>query len=79
MLFRSSAKGLEWDAVFVVGVSEGLLPITHATTPAQISEEQRLLYVAITRAKNVLSLSWAKSRHTDSRVERKPSRFLASL
>lgn len=74
-----SAKGLEWDAVFVVGLSEGLLPITHASTPAQISEEQRLLYVAVTRAKNELSLSWAKSRHAESRVERKASRFLASL
>lgn len=74
-----SAKGLEWACVFVVGISEGLLPITHATSPAEIAEEQRLLYVAITRAKDELHLSWARSRHADSRVERKASRFLAAL
>lgn len=74
-----SAKGLEWKVVFVVGLSEGLLPITHATAPAEIAEEQRLMYVAVTRAKDELHLSWARSRHADSRVSRKPSRFLAGL
>lgn len=74
-----AAKGLEWDAVFVVGLSEGLLPITYAVTPQQLAEEQRLLYVAITRAKNSLQLSWARSRNKESRMERKPSRFLESI
>ncbi|MDT4917952.1 MAG: ATP-dependent helicase UvrD/PcrA, partial [Pseudonocardiales bacterium] len=45
-----SAKGLEWDAVFLVGLTDSTLPIQHATTPEQLAEERRLLYVGITRA-----------------------------
>ena len=71
-----AAKGLEWDAVFLVGLVDGTLPITHATTPAQIEEERRLLYVGITRARRHLALSWAAARAAGGRRSRKPSRFL---
>jgi len=73
-----SAKGLEWPVVFVVGLADGLLPIGYATTPEQIEEERRLLYVGVTRAKVRLRLSWARSG--GSRMgERRPSRFLVDL
>jgi len=71
-----AAKGLEWDAVFLVGLVDGTLPITHATTPAQVDEERRLLYVGITRARRHLALSWAAARAAGGRRSRKPSRFL---
>jgi DNA helicase-2/ATP-dependent DNA helicase PcrA len=71
-----AAKGLEWDAVFLVGLVDGTLPITHATTPAQVEEERRLLYVGITRARRHLALSWAAARAAGGRRSRKPSRFL---
>ncbi|NED93631.1 ATP-binding domain-containing protein, partial [Streptomyces sp. SID11233] len=54
-----AAKGLEWDAVFLVGLAEGMLPITYAQTEAQIEEERRLFYVGITRARSRLHLSWS--------------------
>jgi DNA helicase-2/ATP-dependent DNA helicase PcrA len=71
-----AAKGLEWDAVFLVGLADGTLPITHATTSAQIDEERRLLYVGTTRARKHLALSWAAARAAGGRRSRKPSRFL---
>jgi DNA helicase-2/ATP-dependent DNA helicase PcrA len=74
-----AAKGLEWDAVFLVGLVDGTLPITHATTAAQVEEERRLLYVGITRARRHLWLSWAAARAAGGRRSRKPSRFLDSL
>jgi DNA helicase-2/ATP-dependent DNA helicase PcrA len=74
-----AAKGLEWEAVFIAGVSEGLLPISHATTAAEFNEERRLLYVAMTRAKTHLSISWAKSRHTDGKGYREQSTLLRDL
>ena len=49
-----SAKGLEWDAVFLVGLVEGMLPTTYAKTPEAVEEERRLLYVGITRARQWL-------------------------
>jgi len=72
-----SVKGLEWDAVFVAGLSDGLLPISYAKTPILISQERRLFYVALTRAKNHLHLSWAKSRNTHTKAHRSCSIFLA--
>ena len=54
-----SAKGLEWDAVFLVGLAEGTLPTTYAKTPEAVEEERRLLYVGITRARQWLWLSYA--------------------
>jgi DNA helicase II / ATP-dependent DNA helicase PcrA len=70
-----SAKGLEWDAVFLVGLVEGILPTTYAKTPDAVEEERRLLYVGITRARQWLSLSYAASRNPGGR-QRRPSRFL---
>jgi DNA helicase-2/ATP-dependent DNA helicase PcrA len=74
-----AAKGLEWDAVFLVGLVDGTLPITYATTPEQVAEEKRLLYVGITRARRHLALSWAAARAAGGRRSRKPSRFLTTL
>jgi DNA helicase-2/ATP-dependent DNA helicase PcrA len=71
-----SAKGLEWDTVYVVGVSEGLIPVSYAKSFEAIDEERRLLYVGITRARQRLYLSWASG---SGRGERPPSRFLAEL
>ena len=71
-----TAKGLEWDAVFVAGVAEGLLPISYASTPAAREEERRLLYVALTRARDVLEVSWARMRATGGRGKRHRSRLL---
>ncbi len=52
-----SAKGQEWDSVFVLSIADGCIPSDLATgTPGEIEEERRLLYVAMTRAKNVLAL-----------------------
>lgn len=72
-----SAKGLEWDSVYIAGLSEGLLPISHARGLAAIDEERRLLYVGITRARRDLALSW--SRQGLRGQAREPSRFLAEL
>ena len=74
-----AAKGLEWDAVFLVGVAEGLLPISYAKTTAAREEERRLLYVAVTRARDLLTLSWARSRGADGRGKRKRSRLLDGI
>lgn len=57
-----AAKGLEWDTVFLVGVAEGLLPISMAQTPEAREEERRLLYVGVTRARTRLEISWARAR-----------------
>ncbi|WP_374974742.1 ATP-dependent helicase [Microbacterium trichothecenolyticum] len=69
-----AAKGLEWEHVHLVGVAEGLLPISFATTFEQVDEERRLAYVGITRAGRTLSLSWARGVR-----ERQPSRFLREI
>jgi len=74
-----SAKGLEWDAVFLVGLTDTTLPIQHATTPEQLAEERRLLYVGITRAREQLAMSWALARSPGQRRGRRPSRFLDGL
>ncbi|MFB7270376.1 ATP-dependent DNA helicase UvrD2 [Streptomyces sp. NPDC056244] len=74
-----AAKGLEWDAVFLVGLAEGMMPITYAKTDEQIEEERRLLYVGVTRARSHLCLSWALSRAPGGRASRRPTRFLNGL
>ncbi|MGI8535681.1 MAG: ATP-dependent DNA helicase UvrD2 [Mycobacteriales bacterium] len=74
-----AAKGLEWDAVFLVGLVDGTMPLVHADTPAAVEEERRLLYVGVTRARTQLSLSWALSRSPGGRGSRRPSRFLDGL
>ncbi|WAX78067.1 ATP-dependent DNA helicase UvrD2 [Streptomyces sp. KMM 9044] len=74
-----SAKGLEWDVVFLVGVAEGMMPITYAKTDEQIEEERRLLYVGVTRARERLHVSWSLARSPGGRANRRPSRFLHGL
>jgi DNA helicase II / ATP-dependent DNA helicase PcrA len=71
-----SAKGLEWDAVFLPGLTDGTLPIIYALTDEAIEEERRLLYVGVTRARLRLHLSWALARSAGGRQARRPSRFL---
>lgn len=71
-----AAKGLEWDHVHLAGMSEGLLPISYATTFDAIDEERRLAYVGVTRAARTLSLSWAQ---TSGHRERQRSRFLQEI
>jgi DNA helicase II / ATP-dependent DNA helicase PcrA len=78
-----AAKGLEWDAVFLVGLADGTLPISHALAHGPesepVEEERRLLYVGITRARVHLALSWALARSPGGRQSRKPSRFLNGI
>jgi len=74
-----AAKGLEWQTVFIFATSEGYLPISYANTAEQLAEEQRLFYVAVTRAKDALSISWSKRESKDSQRERTASRFLQLL
>ena len=71
-----AAKGLEWDCVFVVGCSDGLIPISMAEGFEAIEEERRLLYVGLTRARRELRLSWSGARNPGGRASRRPSRFL---
>ena len=73
------AKGLEWPAVAVVGLEDGMVPIAYATTPEALAEERRLLYVALTRAEDELWCSWARTRTSGGRTWRcEPSRLLAA-
>jgi DNA helicase II / ATP-dependent DNA helicase PcrA len=74
-----AAKGLEWDAVFLAGMHDGTMPLTHATTDAEIEEERRLLYVGMTRARGQLVVSWASARNPGGRATRQPSRFIRPL
>ena len=68
------AKGLEWDHVAVTGLEEGSVPISSATTPEQLAEERRLLYVAMTRPESELLCTWSSRGGTTSR-----SRFLTPV
>lgn len=81
-----AAKGLEWQSVHLAGVSEGLVPISYATSLAAVDEERRLLYVAVTRARHRLRLTWAERGITGSArgrsgrgSAREPSRFLREI
>ena len=81
-----AAKGLEWDAVFLVGLNDGTLPIQHVLGDANsgaddvaVEEERRLLYVGVTRAREHLQLSWALARNEGGRKSRRRSRFLNGL
>ncbi|MEV0946097.1 ATP-dependent DNA helicase UvrD2 [Rhodococcus sp. NPDC049939] len=81
-----AAKGLEWDAVFLVGLTDGTLPIQHVlgdansgNDDAAVEEERRLLYVGVTRAREYLQMSWALSRTEGGRKSRRRSRFLHGL
>ncbi|HXW46710.1 MAG TPA: ATP-dependent DNA helicase UvrD2 [Streptosporangiaceae bacterium] len=74
-----AAKGLEWDTVFLAGLTDGTLPIIYAQSDEAIEEERRLLYVGVTRARERLFLSWALARSEGGRRTRSPSRFLDGL
>jgi DNA helicase-2/ATP-dependent DNA helicase PcrA len=71
-----AAKGLEWSCVFLVGCSDGLIPISMAEGVEAIEEECRLMYVGLTRARRELRLSWSGARNPGGRASRRPSRFL---
>lgn len=71
-----AAKGLEFDHVFLVGCSEGLLPYGAPDCGDLLEEERRLMYVAITRAQDSLHLSYARTKDGYGAQQRRPSRFL---
>jgi DNA helicase-2/ATP-dependent DNA helicase PcrA len=79
------AKGLEWPIVFLVGLEDGLVPLLSSGGRAALSEERRLLYVAMTRAERELHCSWARRRAVArpgigvETMERAPSPFLAPV
>ncbi len=80
LLTIHSAKGLEFEVVFLVGCEEGIIPYFTARSEQEIEEEQRLFYVALTRAKRLVYLCRAKKRNWRGRlVEHKPSRFLTAI
>lgn len=81
LLTVHSSKGLEFDVVFVVGLNEGVLPDYRANTAEALDEERRNLFVAVTRSRRLLSLSYPMTREMpwgDVKAQR-PSRFLADL
>lgn len=75
-----AAKGLEFNNVFIVGVEEELFPSSMATGFQEVEEERRLLYVALTRAKNFCMMSYASSRYRNGQTATcSPSRFLRDI
>ena len=81
LLTVHSAKGLEYKVLFVVGMEEGLFPhIRSLESSEDVEEERRLLYVAMTRAKEKLTLSWAQRRGMfGTSNSNRPSRFLEEI
>jgi DNA helicase-2/ATP-dependent DNA helicase PcrA len=81
LMSAHSAKGLEFKAVFVVGLEENLFPsYLSMGSPEEVEEERRLFYVAITRAKQYLTLSYAASRYQYGQIRfNDPSRFLEEI
>jgi DNA helicase-2/ATP-dependent DNA helicase PcrA len=75
------AKGLEYDVVFLIGAADGQLPTRRAIEGGDVEEERRLFYVAVTRAKNELYISYPKvaSRAGPGGMLLTPSRFLLEL
>ena len=76
-----SAKGLEYDYVYIVGMEEGLFPSSRsAESIADLEEERRLMYVAITRAKKSVMLTYSEMRRVWGKIENTtPSRFLKEI
>jgi DNA helicase-2/ATP-dependent DNA helicase PcrA len=73
------AKGLEFQHVAAIGWAEGQLPNYNATTPPELAEEQRLAYVALSRAERSLLITWSRGRNDPRYPDRSPSRFLAPI
>jgi DNA helicase-2/ATP-dependent DNA helicase PcrA len=73
------AKGLEWRHVVAMGWAEGQLPNYNATSEAELSEERRLAYVALTRSEESLLITWSKGRNDPRFPDRTPSRFLGPI
>jgi DNA helicase-2/ATP-dependent DNA helicase PcrA len=73
------AKGLEFQHVAAIGWAEGQLPNYNATTAAEIAEEQRLAYVALSRAEDSLLITWSRGRNDPRYPDRSPSRFLQTI
>ena len=76
LMTMHAAKGLEFDTVFVIEANEGSCPYKKATTDEEIEEERRLFYVAMTRAKRKLVISYVKEKNGKSKT---PSRFIDEL
>jgi DNA helicase-2/ATP-dependent DNA helicase PcrA len=75
-----AAKGLEWRIVHIAGLESGLVPISYARTADAQAEEQRLFYVALTRAEHTVRCSWARERRFGARTSsRNPSPYLAKV
>lgn len=70
------SKGLEYDTVFIIDANEGIMPHNKAVIPADVEEERRLFYVAMTRAKRKLNIYYTKERY-NKKLE--PSRFVKEL
>ncbi|HEV2671284.1 MAG TPA: UvrD-helicase domain-containing protein [Gemmatimonadales bacterium] len=81
LLTAHMAKGLEWPIVTLAGLEDGLFPLSRAADdPGGVEEERRLCYVGLTRARERLYLSWARTRYRNGRLElAEPSRFLDAL
>ncbi|HEV8510438.1 MAG TPA: UvrD-helicase domain-containing protein [Gemmatimonadales bacterium] len=81
LLTAHMAKGLEWPIVALAGLEDGLFPLGRAANePGGVEEERRLCYVGLTRARERLYLSWARTRYRNGRLElAEPSRFLDAL
>ncbi len=81
LLTAHMAKGLEWPIVALAGLEDGLFPLSRAADdPSGIEEERRLCYVGLTRARERLYLSWARTRYRNGRLElAERSRFLDAL
>jgi superfamily I DNA/RNA helicase len=80
LITMHSCKGLEFPHVFIVGLEEGLLPHARSTSEGTLDEERRLFYVALTRARQTLRLSWCRARRKYGQLTPcHPSRFLQEL
>ncbi len=81
LLTAHSSKGLEFDHVYITGMEENLFPsVISLTSPDQIEEERRLFYVAVTRAKRHLTITYASTRFKWGSMEfSRPSRFLKEI
>ena len=77
-----SAKGLEWNSVFIIGAVDGRFPSTYSfNSPEELEEELRLMYVALTRAKFNLFISYPIDMYdySTNMILSKPSRFLNDI